>query len=70
MNDQRQAISEAYLADEDELLGRLIPKAKMTPAEEAATAALARDSHRQGPRAPAARQRRRCLHAGICALER
>ena len=42
MNDQRQAISEAYLADEDGLLGRLIPKAKMSPAEEAATAALAR----------------------------
>jgi RHH-type proline utilization regulon transcriptional repressor/proline dehydrogenase/delta 1-pyrroline-5-carboxylate dehydrogenase len=42
MNGQRQAISEAFLADEDELLGRLIPKAKMSPAEEAATTALAR----------------------------
>jgi RHH-type proline utilization regulon transcriptional repressor/proline dehydrogenase/delta 1-pyrroline-5-carboxylate dehydrogenase len=42
MNGQRQAISEAYLADEDELLGDLIPKARMTAAEEAATSALAR----------------------------
>ena len=42
MNSQRQAISEAYLADEDDLLERLIQKARMTPAEEAAAAALAR----------------------------
>jgi RHH-type transcriptional regulator, proline utilization regulon repressor / proline dehydrogenase / delta 1-pyrroline-5-carboxylate dehydrogenase len=42
MNGQRQAISEAYLADEDDLLGRLIQKARMSPAEEAVTAALAR----------------------------
>ena len=43
MNGQRQTISEAYLADEDGLLDGLIQKAKMTQAEEAATAALARD---------------------------
>ncbi len=39
----RQAISEAYLADEDEILETLIAKAKMTPAEGIATATLARD---------------------------
>jgi len=42
MNGLRQAISEAYLADEDALLDGLIAKARMTPAEEAETAALAR----------------------------
>jgi RHH-type proline utilization regulon transcriptional repressor/proline dehydrogenase/delta 1-pyrroline-5-carboxylate dehydrogenase len=42
MNGQRQAISEAFLADEDDILGRLIQKARMSPAEEAATTALAR----------------------------
>jgi RHH-type proline utilization regulon transcriptional repressor/proline dehydrogenase/delta 1-pyrroline-5-carboxylate dehydrogenase len=43
MEDLRQTISAAYLADEDSLLEELIAKAKMTPAEEAATDALARD---------------------------
>ena len=43
MENLRQAISAAYLADEDSLLEALIAKAKMTPAEEAATAVLARD---------------------------
>jgi RHH-type proline utilization regulon transcriptional repressor/proline dehydrogenase/delta 1-pyrroline-5-carboxylate dehydrogenase len=43
MNGQRQAISEAYLADEDGLLDGLIQKARMTPAEQAATDALARN---------------------------
>src|SRR5215510_10910763 len=42
MNKARQALSEAYLADEDGLLERLVQKARMTPAEETATAALAR----------------------------
>ena len=39
----RQAISQAYLADEDTLVDSLVAKAKMTPAEAAATQALARD---------------------------
>jgi RHH-type proline utilization regulon transcriptional repressor/proline dehydrogenase/delta 1-pyrroline-5-carboxylate dehydrogenase len=39
----RQAISQAYLADEDALVDSLVAKAKMTPAEAAATHALARD---------------------------
>ena len=39
----RQAVSAAYLADEDAILETLIAKAKMTPAEEAATSVLARD---------------------------
>jgi RHH-type proline utilization regulon transcriptional repressor/proline dehydrogenase/delta 1-pyrroline-5-carboxylate dehydrogenase len=43
MNGRRQAISEAYLADEDEALDRLVQKARMTPGEEAATSALARE---------------------------
>jgi RHH-type proline utilization regulon transcriptional repressor/proline dehydrogenase/delta 1-pyrroline-5-carboxylate dehydrogenase len=43
MENLRQAISAAYLADEDSLLEELILKAKMSPAEEAATAVLARD---------------------------
>ncbi len=42
MNGERQAISEAYLADEEEILSGLIGKARMTPAEEAGTATLAR----------------------------
>jgi RHH-type proline utilization regulon transcriptional repressor/proline dehydrogenase/delta 1-pyrroline-5-carboxylate dehydrogenase len=42
MNGQRKAISEAYLADEDGLLDRLVQKARMTPPEEAATSTLAR----------------------------
>ena len=43
MENLRQAISAAYLADEDALLESLIAKAKMSPAEEAATLVLARD---------------------------
>src|SRR4029077_1866578 len=43
MENLRQAISAPYLADEDTLLESLIQKAKMTPAEEAATDVLARD---------------------------
>ena len=43
MENLRQAISAAYLGDEDVLLEGLIAKAKMSPAEEAATAVLARD---------------------------
>ena len=39
----RQALSAAYLADENGILESLIAKAKMSPAEEAATAVLARD---------------------------
>src|SRR5262245_42033469 len=42
MNKARQALSEAYLADEDGLLERLIQKARMTPAEAASAASLAR----------------------------
>ena len=42
MKGQRQAISEAFLADEDGILDRLIQKARMTPVEETATSALAR----------------------------
>src|SRR3954470_7847351 len=43
MENLRQAVSAAYLADEDALLENLIQKAKMTPAEQAATDVLARD---------------------------
>ena len=43
MENLRQAISEAYLADEDSLVEGLIAKAKMSPAEEGATLVLARD---------------------------
>ncbi len=43
MEDLRQAISAAYLSDEDALLESLIQKAKMSPAEETATDVLARD---------------------------
>jgi RHH-type proline utilization regulon transcriptional repressor/proline dehydrogenase/delta 1-pyrroline-5-carboxylate dehydrogenase len=43
MNKQRQAISEALLADEDAVLDRLLAKAKMTAAEESATAVLAHE---------------------------
>ncbi|HEX3485395.1 MAG TPA: proline dehydrogenase family protein, partial [Micropepsaceae bacterium] len=43
MENLRQPISAAYLADEDSLLESLIAKAKMSPAEEAATGVLARD---------------------------
>src|ERR1051326_3916971 len=43
MENLRQIISAAYLADEDTLLESLIEKAKMTPAEDAATGVLARD---------------------------
>ncbi len=42
MDKFRRAISEAYLADEDEALAGVIAKAKMTPAEAIATEALAR----------------------------
>jgi RHH-type proline utilization regulon transcriptional repressor/proline dehydrogenase/delta 1-pyrroline-5-carboxylate dehydrogenase len=43
MENLRQALSDAYLADEDAILEGLILKAKMTPAEEGATQILARD---------------------------
>ena len=43
MENLRQAVSAAYLEDEDTVLQRLIEKARMTPAEEAATGVLARD---------------------------
>ena len=43
MENLRQAMSAAYLADEDTLLESLIERAKMTPAEDAATEVLARD---------------------------
>lgn len=43
MEDLRQAISRAYLADEDSLVEELIVGAKMTPGEQAATDVLARD---------------------------
>jgi RHH-type proline utilization regulon transcriptional repressor/proline dehydrogenase/delta 1-pyrroline-5-carboxylate dehydrogenase len=43
MENLRQTISAAYLADEDMLLESLIAKARMSPAEEAATGVLARD---------------------------
>ena len=39
----RQAISHAYLADEDALVESLIARARLSPAESAATNALARD---------------------------
>jgi RHH-type transcriptional regulator, proline utilization regulon repressor / proline dehydrogenase / delta 1-pyrroline-5-carboxylate dehydrogenase len=42
MNGQRQAMSEVFLADEDGVLDRIISKARMTSAEEAATSVLAR----------------------------
>ena len=42
MNGQRQAMSEAFLADEDGVLDRVIGKARMTPGEEAAASELAR----------------------------
>src|SRR5580658_930296 len=37
----RRAISEAWLADEDAVVDALIPKARLSPAERAATEALA-----------------------------
>ena len=43
MDNLRQLISEAYLADEDEIVQALLAKARMTPAEAKATATLARD---------------------------
>jgi RHH-type proline utilization regulon transcriptional repressor/proline dehydrogenase/delta 1-pyrroline-5-carboxylate dehydrogenase len=43
MENLRQTISAAYLADEDAFLEGLIVKARMSPAEGEATAALARD---------------------------
>ena len=43
MENLRQAISDAYLADEDTAVESLIARAKMTPAEEGATLVLARD---------------------------
>src|SRR5690349_8977607 len=43
MNDLRQAISDAYLADEDSFVEQLIPKARFTPGERAGTEALARE---------------------------
>src|ERR1700688_2765249 len=42
MENLRQAISAAYLADEDSLLEGLIASAKMSPGEEKATETLAR----------------------------
>ncbi|HEX3808544.1 MAG TPA: bifunctional proline dehydrogenase/L-glutamate gamma-semialdehyde dehydrogenase PutA [Rhizomicrobium sp.] len=39
----RQALSDAYLAPEDEIVDKLIPLAKLSPAETAATDALARE---------------------------
>src|ERR1700678_482317 len=39
--DLRRAISEAWLADEDTIVDALIPKARLSPAERAATEALA-----------------------------
>ncbi|HXL99781.1 MAG TPA: bifunctional proline dehydrogenase/L-glutamate gamma-semialdehyde dehydrogenase PutA, partial [Rhizomicrobium sp.] len=39
----RQAISDAFLEDEEAVTGRLIAKARLLPAERAATEALARD---------------------------
>ncbi|MGD0190689.1 MAG: bifunctional proline dehydrogenase/L-glutamate gamma-semialdehyde dehydrogenase PutA [Rhizomicrobium sp.] len=39
----RKAISDAWLADEETLIGRLIEKARLSPAERAATDMLARD---------------------------
>src|SRR6185436_15714894 len=43
MDNLRQAISEAYLADEDKPATALIAKAKMSPGEARATEVLARD---------------------------
>ena len=43
MENLRQAISAAYLADEDDVLEGLIAAAKMSPAEEKVSEALARD---------------------------
>ncbi|HWU26115.1 MAG TPA: trifunctional transcriptional regulator/proline dehydrogenase/L-glutamate gamma-semialdehyde dehydrogenase, partial [Rhizomicrobium sp.] len=43
MSQLRAAISSAWLADEEELLEKLIPKARLTPAERAGTEALARE---------------------------
>src|SRR4051812_556114 len=43
MNPLRKAISDAFLANEDSFVEALIPKARLTPAERAATEALARD---------------------------
>ena len=43
MEQLRQAISAAYLADEDSVLEGLIAAAKMSPAEEKVSQALARD---------------------------
>ena len=38
----RQAIADAYLADEESVVESLIEKARLSPAERSATAALAR----------------------------
>ena len=43
MDDLRQTVSSAYLADEDEIVQALLAKARITPAEAKATAVLARD---------------------------
>src|SRR2546423_8140477 len=43
LQELRQAISAAYLADEDTLLEQLIPKAELTPAEHSAAELLAGD---------------------------
>ena len=43
MDQLRQAITDAYLADEDTLLESLIAKAKLSPGETAAADVLARD---------------------------
>jgi RHH-type proline utilization regulon transcriptional repressor/proline dehydrogenase/delta 1-pyrroline-5-carboxylate dehydrogenase len=43
MNPLRKAIFDAFLADEDSFVETLIPKARLSPAERAATEALARE---------------------------
>src|SRR5262249_54789541 len=56
MDRLRKAISDAYLADEDDVVTALIARAKLSPAESKATQALASDlvtrlrasSHRRG----------------------
>src|SRR6202789_1667958 len=41
LTDLRRAVSDVWLADEDTILDTLIPKARLSPAERAATEALA-----------------------------
>src|SRR5206468_1478159 len=43
MNPLRKATSDVFLADEDSFVEKLIPKARLTPGERAATEALARE---------------------------